>query len=92
MAYTCVILGFVSGDEEFLILACDGLWDVVDPYTAVTTVSEFIVENSRDGAAKCLADKAIEEGSMDNITVMVVFLDSAKNENADAATSQNADQ
>lgn len=92
MTYTYLILGFVSGDEEFLILACDGLWDVVDPYTAVTTVSEFIVQNSRDGAAKCLVDKAIKDGSMDNITVMVVFLDSEKKENSDAATSQNGDQ
>ena len=87
-----MILVLVSGDEEFLILACDGLWDVVDPYTAVTTVSEFVVGNSRDAAAKCLVDKAIEDGSMDNITVMVIFLDSVRNTNSDAATSQNADQ
>lgn len=76
----------VSDNLRFIILACDGLWDVVSNQEAVDIVIDtcydkdfnFIVSN--DKAAQNVAEKlacfAIEDrGSTDNVTAIVVFFD-----------------
>lgn len=60
--------------DEFIILASDGLWDVVSPKLAVELVQKTV--RVPDMAAKRLALKAIELGSDDNISVIVCFLSS----------------
>lgn len=58
---------------EFLILASDGLWDVVTNEEAVAMIKP--IQNTED-AAKTLMQEASQRGSADNITVVVVrFLD-----------------
>lgn len=59
-------------DDDFLILASDGLWDVVTNNMAVNLVKSTV--RIPEMAAKRLALKAIELGSDDNISVIVVFL------------------
>ncbi|KAG5356037.1 Protein phosphatase 2C-like protein 1 [Yarrowia sp. B02] len=58
-------------DDEFLIVACDGLWDVCDDQKACDLVSglEDPIEGSR-----VLVEFALENFSTDNLTVMVVKL------------------
>jgi len=56
-------------EDEFLILACDGLWDVVDDQPAVDLVRG--VADSRK-AAEELLDHAFSNYSSDNVTVMVI--------------------
>lgn len=69
----------LEGDEDFLILACDGLWDVVKPPEAVECVVQYLAEGGeRSSVAKLLVDSAKNAGSNDNITVVVVFLDARK--------------
>ena len=69
----------LTGDEDFLILACDGLWDVVKPGEAVDLVFQHLAEGGeRSSVAKLLVDSAKSGGSNDNISVVVVFLDSHK--------------
>lgn len=69
----------LTGDEDFLILACDGLWDVVKPGEAVDLVVQHLAEGrDRSSVAKLLVDSAKSGGSNDNISVVVVFLDSHK--------------
>jgi len=61
----------VYNDEyQFLILACDGLWDVVDDNTAVD-----IVKGSKtpEEGAKRLVKSALTAQSTDNISVVVIF-------------------
>jgi protein phosphatase PTC1 len=59
-----------------LILACDGVWDVMTDQEAV----DFILEATKqhggpfEGAAQMLVLTAIERGSADNITAIVIFL------------------
>ena len=65
----------ISGDEEFLILACDGLWDTVEPLDAVECVQKCIRDGVRDEAAEKLVTLAKDNNSLDNITVMLAFLD-----------------
>lgn len=57
--------------DTLLILACDGLWDVVTPQAAIDFIKD---ETDVQLAAKKLVVKAIQDGSTDNLTVMVVRL------------------
>ena len=75
----------MEGDEEFLIIACDGLWDTVEPLDAVECVQKCISDGVRDEAAEKLVTLAKDNNSMDNITVMVVYLDFNKVTRTDAS-------
>ncbi|KAI3774477.1 hypothetical protein L1987_49033 [Smallanthus sonchifolius] len=59
----------IDGSLEFLILASDGLWDVVSNEEAVAMVKPI---QSPEDAAKTLMQEASQRGSADNITVVVV--------------------
>ncbi|XP_071715727.1 probable protein phosphatase 2C 10 [Rutidosis leptorrhynchoides] len=59
----------VDNSLEFLILASDGLWDVVTNDEAVAMVKPI---QSPEKAAKKLMQEASDRGSADNITVVVV--------------------
>ncbi len=54
---------------DFLILASDGLWDVVTNQEAVSMV--LSIEDAEE-AAKVLGDEAYRRGSADNITCLIV--------------------
>jgi serine/threonine protein phosphatase PrpC len=71
----------ITKNDKFIILACDGLWDVVDNQTAVNMVLNFCydptgnrIQNKKINIAKQLTDYALSQGSSDNISVIVVFL------------------
>ncbi|KAK4541003.1 hypothetical protein LTR36_008372 [Oleoguttula mirabilis] len=59
--------------DEFLILACDGLWDVCSDQEAVD-----LVRNVHDpqAASRILVDHALARFSTDNLSIMVVRFDS----------------
>jgi len=76
-------------EDEFIILASDGLWDVMSSQDAVTFVHEYLKANlanmSKDNAesyklvlrrnmAKFIARQALRLGSADNVTVLLVWL------------------
>ncbi|KAK4140527.1 phosphatase 2C-like domain-containing protein [Dichotomopilus funicola] len=58
--------------DEFIIIACDGLWDVCSDQDAVD-----LVRNVQDpvAAAKLLVDHALAKFSTDNLSCMIVRLD-----------------
>ncbi|KAJ5098669.1 hypothetical protein N7532_005670 [Penicillium argentinense] len=60
------------GVDEFIILACDGLWDVCSDQEAVD-----LVRNVQDAqhASKILVDHALARFSTDNLSCMVIRLD-----------------
>eukprot|EP00978_Attheya_sp_CCMP212_P047257 scaffold421285_cov56-Attheya_sp.AAC.2 len=60
--------------DEFLLLACDGLWDVMDSDDAVRVTRDLLYERkwSAKKAAARLAELAIHLGSSDNVTVIIV--------------------
>ncbi|KAF7542956.1 hypothetical protein G7Z17_g11133 [Cylindrodendrum hubeiense] len=60
--------------DEFIIIACDGLWDVCTDQEAVD-----LVRNLEDPitAAKILVDHALNRFSTDNLSCMIVRLDHA---------------
>lgn len=56
-------------EDRFLILACDGVWDVLGDDDAIAVCMEH---RSTDLAAHALVRRAFEVGSDDNITALVL--------------------
>ncbi|XP_024540912.1 probable protein phosphatase 2C 45 isoform X1 [Selaginella moellendorffii] len=59
----------ITEDVEFLLLASDGLWDVLTNQDAVSMVQSIL---DPEEAAKRLTSEAYGKGSADNITCVVV--------------------
>ncbi|XP_062232272.1 probable protein phosphatase 2C 52 isoform X2 [Phragmites australis] len=59
----------INDELEFLIIASDGLWDVVPNEDAVSLVK---MEEEPEAAARKLTETAFSRGSSDNITCIVV--------------------
>lgn len=66
----------LSGDEDYVLLACDGFFDVLRPADVPALVLEALHEAGGSGkdVAESLVAQAKAAGSSDNITVMLVFL------------------
>jgi len=71
-------------NDYFVILACDGLWDVCSDQEAVNLLLEGLTEFRNLGlpsefpqkgeiCARMLVEEALLRGSADNVTVQVVF-------------------
>jgi serine/threonine protein phosphatase PrpC len=70
----------IKKSDRFMILACDGFWDVFDNQDAINYVLETCYDlkkgkkkNIKFNIAKMLAEAALAKGSTDNITIIVVF-------------------
>lgn len=68
----------LSGNEDYVLLACDGFFDVVRPAEVPGLVLEALRESEGRGGCEEVAQRLVAQakaaGSSDNITVMVVFL------------------
>ena len=60
--------------NEFMILASDGLWDVVSNLEAIQFVNARIKKMGLSTISKKLVHYAFNKGSMDNITVIIVMI------------------
>jgi len=62
-------------DDRFLILACDGIWDVMSNQEVVTFVSTEAEKGWVDVKliAEALLDKCLAKGSKDNMSVIIIF-------------------
>eukprot|EP00735_Rhodelphis_limneticus_P009015 TRINITY_DN2471_c0_g1::TRINITY_DN2471_c0_g1_i2::g.8802::m.8802 TRINITY_DN2471_c0_g1::TRINITY_DN2471_c0_g1_i2::g.8802 ORF type:complete len:599 (-),score=44.81,sp/Q10MX1/P2C32_ORYSJ/34.81/2e-30,PP2C/PF00481.16/3.3e-43,WWE/PF02825.15/0.4,WWE/PF02825.15/9.9,Shisa/PF13908.1/5.8e+03,Shisa/PF13908.1/0.12,Shisa/PF13908.1/7.8e+03,EABR/PF12180.3/0.12,SpoIIE/PF07228.7/0.35,SpoIIE/PF07228.7/1.6e+03,OAD_gamma/PF04277.8/16,OAD_gamma/PF04277.8/1.2e+04,OAD_gamma/PF04277.8/1.1e+02 TRINITY_DN2471_c0_g1_i2:362-20 len=60
----------------FVILACDGLWDFVPRRNAVIVALSFLQQEPPDPAGACreLRALALEQGSTDNITIVIIAI------------------
>ena len=64
-------------EDEFFILACDGLWDVLSSQSAVELARQSLRgHNDVQRLAEELVKEAIARHSGDNVTVLVVSLSS----------------
>ena len=69
----------ISNKDQFMVIACDGLWDVIDNQEAVNYVIsqcydlEYNRINKKINISRMLADLALQKGSTDNVTVITIF-------------------
>ena len=77
--FQLVRVGEMGVYDEFLLLACDGLWDVLDPDDAYRITRDLLFDKqwSAKKTAGRLSELALHLGSSDNVTVIIVrfFLD-----------------
>lgn len=76
-----VIIQNRSADkDEFIVVACDGIWDVQTNYEAVKSVAEMFEEGESDLGLICeeLCDNCLSMGSKDNMTSIVVKFEGQK--------------
>lgn len=78
----------LTAEDRYLLLACDGVWDVMEDSDAVDFVLKQMKEfdqaypnakgdelnNKLEDVAKALVQDALDKKSQDNITVMVIKL------------------
>ena len=63
--------GYLGKENDYVVLACDGVWDVLTPQGVLELVQRA---EEPQKAAELVKTKALEEGSTDNITVVVLDL------------------
>lgn len=78
----------LDGTEDFLVLACDGVWDVMKNEEVITFVntmknimtngSEIVTPHQANMIANGLVNRALKKGSSDNVSVALVFLKNNK--------------
>ncbi|XP_051126538.1 probable protein phosphatase 2C 27 [Andrographis paniculata] len=63
----------LSEEDEFLIMGCDGLWDVMSSQCAVTMArKELMLHNDPERCSRELVREALRRNTCDNLTVIVV--------------------
>ena len=62
----------LTGSEAFLIVACDGVWDVFSDQQACDFVKAALAKGARGDAAELLVKEAYAKGSTDNISACVL--------------------
>ncbi|KAH7845530.1 hypothetical protein Vadar_003214 [Vaccinium darrowii] len=63
----------LTEEDEFLIIGCDGLWDVMSSQGAVTMArKELMLHNDPERCARELVREALKRNTCDNLTVVVV--------------------
>ncbi|XP_075676943.1 uncharacterized protein LOC113794107 isoform X3 [Dermatophagoides pteronyssinus] len=70
----------IDSSLDFLVLGCDGLFDHLNGQDITSNVFEYLCKNENNdpelvqqGVSAYLAEQAIQEGSSDNITSIVIF-------------------
>lgn len=65
----------LDGTEDYLVVACDGVWDVLSGDEVTQRVSSHLAsgDGSRQTVARSLVHFAKAEGSGDNMTAIVVY-------------------
>ena len=71
----------ITKHDKFIVMACDGLWDVIDNQAVVNFILHHCYDphtdariNTSFNIAEALAKYAIKLGSSDNVSVIVIFL------------------
>ncbi|KAH6786647.1 Protein phosphatase 2C family protein [Perilla frutescens var. hirtella] len=64
---------WLTEDDEFLIMGCDGLWDVMSSQCAVTMArKELMLHNDPERCSRELVREALKRNTCDNLTVVVI--------------------
>jgi len=64
----------ITPDTKYIVLACDGLWDVIENEELFKLLEKFKQSESNNLAAE-LATEALKRGSCDNISIIIIELE-----------------
>lgn len=68
-------INITIANKGFLIMACDGLWDVISDLDATAFVSSELGKGKEvEDIAKRITELAIDKKSQDNISVIIILL------------------
>ena len=84
----------LNGTEDYIVLACDGILDVIRPSKVpqlVYTYAHLTGGGSKEMVAKSLIDHAKAERSSDNMTAIVVFFDTFELKEPPQAISESSE-
>jgi len=77
---------------EYVVMACDGIWDVLSDKDVCLLVTKYAEEGkSENEIAKKLVDMAYERDSHDNCTVIVIRLRGRKSKKRSASEAEGTD-
>ncbi|XP_057794709.1 probable protein phosphatase 2C 27 [Salvia miltiorrhiza] len=63
----------LTEEDEFLILGCDGLWEVMSSQYAVTMArKELMLHNDPERCSRELVREALKRNTCDNLTVVII--------------------
>jgi len=69
--------------DEFIILASDGLWDVVTSHEAIDFVQRHIQQGfPRDEVATRMVEESLRRRTIDNVTIVIIWLDLIETSNS----------
>ncbi len=77
--HNCFVVVERQASDKFIIVACDGVWDVFSNEEAVQFVLNLLEMGASDMAhvASALIDEALAKGSSDNLSAFVIRLPGA---------------
>lgn len=81
-----------KGGDEFIVLACDGVWDVASSEQCTELIQELLEEGENDLGNICeeALDTCLERNSRDNMTLMLVAMPAIKFDKSGSAAFNNA--
>lgn len=90
----CLVLLRDPPRDEFLLVACDGIWDVMTNQAAVKYVQGKLKKNGQDLEWVCqrLIKRCLELGSRDNMSVVLVVFDKGGAASRTYATTHAAEK
>ena len=68
----------LTPEDEFLVLASDGLWDGINAEEMIEIVHATVEESGREYVCRKLCDTGIDKNTKDNVTVVAVFFNQGK--------------
>jgi protein phosphatase 1L len=66
-----IVEGLLGSENDFAVVACDGVWDVLKPHDVIRVARDV---GDPQVAAERIVAKALAAGSSDNVTVIVLDL------------------
>ena len=77
--YTCDL---DPAQDQYAVIACDGLWDGIEPDEVPLIIKEHFEDEAFDTLAQSLVTVATRKGSTDNISVIVVRLTDSQDDSS----------
>jgi len=63
----------ITSETKYIVMACDGLWDIIESKDLGKVIKNILNKNNNpDNIAVELANWALDKGSTDNVSVIVI--------------------